>query len=254
MSSCRDDMSVYISGPESHIDMRVLQTTVSGIPRVLGISTRMLDSYVYVVVGAPTCNALRSLGQLPYDGSCKMNASAYPLCPLRPAGARRSQKHLCKTNQSPRYRPQTLSSRAIFVKKRHQKHPRIYGNSPPSCGLKALSLRGDLKLCRPGRDSPLLSKRSNSEVPDHRSPKLLNMAAAVASGLRDFSPGGEDEHAFLSVRAVWLKGSAIACFSELWPVVGTVLAWCRDIPNCPWAKKTLRAAHFGFVGMKINGA
>ena len=40
-------------GPEDHINMRVLQTMISGIFFILGLRTRMSDPYVYVVFWAP---------------------------------------------------------------------------------------------------------------------------------------------------------------------------------------------------------
>ena len=34
-------------GPKEHINMRILQTMISGIRRILGLGTRMSDPYVY---------------------------------------------------------------------------------------------------------------------------------------------------------------------------------------------------------------
>ena len=40
-------------GPKDHINIRILQTMISGIPLILGLGTRMSDPYVYVVLWAP---------------------------------------------------------------------------------------------------------------------------------------------------------------------------------------------------------
>ena len=42
-----------IRGPEEHINIRILQTMISSIPLIFGLSTRMSDPYVYVVFWAP---------------------------------------------------------------------------------------------------------------------------------------------------------------------------------------------------------
>ena len=44
------NLSGSITGPEEHIDIRILQSMVSGITLISGIRTRMEDSYVYVVL------------------------------------------------------------------------------------------------------------------------------------------------------------------------------------------------------------
>ena len=40
-------------GPKDYINIRILQTMISGIPLILGLGTRMSDPYVYVVLWAP---------------------------------------------------------------------------------------------------------------------------------------------------------------------------------------------------------
>ena len=40
--------------PEDHINIRILQTLLSGIPLILGLGTRMSAPYVDVVCWAPT--------------------------------------------------------------------------------------------------------------------------------------------------------------------------------------------------------
>ena len=46
------------TGPKDHINIRIPQTMVSGIPLIMGLimglGTRMLDAYVYVVFWAPS--------------------------------------------------------------------------------------------------------------------------------------------------------------------------------------------------------
>ena len=42
-----------IRGPKDHINIRILQTMISGIPLVLGLGTRMSDPYVYLVLWGP---------------------------------------------------------------------------------------------------------------------------------------------------------------------------------------------------------
>ena len=41
-------------GPEDHVNIRVLQHLISGIPFILGLGARMSDSYLDVVFWAPT--------------------------------------------------------------------------------------------------------------------------------------------------------------------------------------------------------
>ena len=47
--SCRG----FKKGPKDPINLRILQTAVSGIPPLFDLGTRMLDPYVYVVFEAP---------------------------------------------------------------------------------------------------------------------------------------------------------------------------------------------------------
>ena len=40
-----------VRGPKDHINIRILQTMISGIPLILSLGTRMSDRYVYVAFG-----------------------------------------------------------------------------------------------------------------------------------------------------------------------------------------------------------
>ena len=44
--------------PKVHMNIRILQTLISGIPLILGLGTRMSDPYVYVVCWAPNLTGL----------------------------------------------------------------------------------------------------------------------------------------------------------------------------------------------------
>ena len=44
-----DTAATLSRGPTDHINTRILQTMVSGIPLLLGLGTRISDPYVYVV-------------------------------------------------------------------------------------------------------------------------------------------------------------------------------------------------------------
>ena len=54
---------LHFRGPKDHINIRTLQTLISGIPLILGLGTRVSDPYVYVVSWAPIfdCRALSAL-------------------------------------------------------------------------------------------------------------------------------------------------------------------------------------------------
>ena len=46
-------ISIHMRGPKGHINLRILQTMVSGIPLAWFLGTRLLDPFVYVVVWGP---------------------------------------------------------------------------------------------------------------------------------------------------------------------------------------------------------
>ena len=48
------NLAVLHRGPKDHINMRILQTALSGILLVFGLRARMKDPYVHVVLGALT--------------------------------------------------------------------------------------------------------------------------------------------------------------------------------------------------------
>ena len=43
---------LVIRGPKDHINIRILQTMISGIPLMLGLGTRMSDAHVFAVCWA----------------------------------------------------------------------------------------------------------------------------------------------------------------------------------------------------------
>ena len=45
--------SPFPKAPKDHINIRILQIMISGIPLILGLGTRMSCPYVYVVLWAP---------------------------------------------------------------------------------------------------------------------------------------------------------------------------------------------------------
>ena len=47
--------TIYARGLSDDINIRILQTMISGVPLMLGLGTRMSDPYAYVVFGAPIC-------------------------------------------------------------------------------------------------------------------------------------------------------------------------------------------------------
>ena len=47
--------SAGVGSPEYHINIRILQTMISGITLLLGLGTRISDPYVYEAFWAPRC-------------------------------------------------------------------------------------------------------------------------------------------------------------------------------------------------------